>query len=565
MIVAGADLRDRRVASRKEFLLVSGGNWASSSLAGNTRKYHGLLVAGGRLLLSGLDEYLDGKALTPAAYAGGDDDRGLSHLHGVSLDPDPVFWYRAAGAAMKKSIRFDGILRVRYEIEGEGGLRVAPLIADRGIHEVRTEYAIRPEPLPGGVRAGPLTLRSDMPFTPAPCLYRDVIYPEDRERGYAFQEHLYCPGYFSGRGRAFRLEVTADGVGPTPSPLPDTKPVSWLDRAADSFLVGDTILAGYHWFPEPWGRDTFVALPGLLLCRGRFEEARAVFRWFSRQIRGGLIPNRVPGGYTSSDAPLWFVHALERYVELSGDDAFFREMRGAVEEIVGGYPGSAVAHLDGALVTVAPRSTWMDTPHTPRAGKPVEVNALWIAALRCAESLGIDTPVSADEAQSAFSSFWNDDAVCFYDLLDPDDPAVRPNQVIALALGIPDPSRARRALETVGRELLTPFGLRTLSPREEGYAGRFAGDRTYHNGTVWPWLIGPYIDALRQYGLSPRTDVLLGPLLCHLADAGLGTISECFDGDPPHRPAGAISQAWSVAEVLRAVLCTPSGGDGDGA
>ncbi|MDK2975374.1 MAG: hypothetical protein PWP08_1745, partial [Methanofollis sp.] len=266
MIAFGPELRDRAFAKRKEFLLVCNGAWASSSLAGNTRKYHGLLVAGGRVLLSSLDEYLNGEPLTPAAYAGGADDRALSCLQAFSLDPDPAFSYAVGGVLLRKCLSFDGALTVRYDLAGSGEVRAVPLVADRGVHETRTAYDLAADPVPGGVRVGPLTLRSrEMTFTPAPCLYRDVLYEEDRERGYAHREHLYAPGYFTAAGedRTFTLTVEADGVPRCAPPLRQGR-YGWLDRAADSFLCGDEIFAGYHWFAEGWGRDTFVSLPGLL-------------------------------------------------------------------------------------------------------------------------------------------------------------------------------------------------------------------------------------------------------------------------------------------------------------
>lgn len=563
MIAFGPELGERSFARRKEFLLACNGSWASSSLTGNTRKYHGLLVAGGRVLLSSLDEYLNGEALTPAAYAGGADDRGLSRLCSFCLDPDPTFFYAAGGVLLRKRLSFDGALVVRYDLAGPGEVRVVPLVADRGIHETRRVYDLAPLPVPGGVRVGPLTLRSEeMVFAPSPCLYLDVLYEEDLERGYAHQEHLYAPGAFTASGEdcTFTLTVEADGVRRSRYGGAD-----WLDRAADSFLRGDEILAGYHWFAEPWGRDTFVSLPGLLLARRRYAEARRVFGRAAGTFREGLLPNRLPGDYASSDAPLWFLHALERYRACTGDDRFVAEMRPQIEAVLRDYPASAAAHLDGALIAVAPRSTWMDTPYTPRAGKPVEINALWIAALRFGESLGIEGPVTAREAAEAFLRFWNPDRGCLFDLLDPADPAVRPNQAIALALGLVPADEGRRALGVIRDELLTPFGLRTLSPREPGYAGRFAGDATYHNGTVWPWLLPFYLDALEIYAPGADPSVLLAPLHAHLADAGLGTVSECFDGDPPQRPRGCISQAWSVAGLLRARAGLSSGGERGGA
>jgi len=549
VIAFSSGLQERAFARTKEYLLVAGGAYASSSLAGNTRKYHGLLVRDGSVLLSGLDEYLDGTALTPAAYAGGNDDRGLSSLAAVSLSPEPTFIYHAGGAVLRKTLSFDGALSVRYDLVGEGTLRVAPLVACRGVHEVRRSCDdLSASPLPDGVQVGALSIRSDLAFTPAPAVYRDVLYEVERERGYACREDLFCPGVFEGEGEDQTFWLTADAGGKRSPPV---RGGDLLSRAADAFLAGDAILAGYHWFAEEWGRDTFVSLPGLLLARGDYARARRVFTRWAGMIRDGLLPNRPPDDYTSSDAALWFVLALARYAAATGDTDFARSMRPAVAAILDGYQDNPVTHLDRALLSVAPRSTWMDTPFTPRSGKPVEVNALWVAALRFAESLDIDGPVTAREAGMAFGRFWNETRGCFFDVIDPADPAVRPNQVVALALGIPPADEAERALAVVRSELLTPFGLRTLSPREPGYAGRFTGDAAYHNGTVWPWLLGFYIDALGVYAPGVDPAPLLLPLVAHLADAGLGTISECFDGDPPHRPGGCIAQAWSVAEVLR--------------
>jgi len=268
---------------------------------------------------------------------------------------------------------------------------------------------------------------------------------------------------------------------------------------------------------------------------------------------GGVIPNRFPDNYHSSDASLWFIHALGRYRRRWGDDRFIAGMRPVVADILEQYPSSNVASLDHDLIRVVPRSTWMDTVFTPREGKPVEINALWIHALDEAESMGIIPPVSVDSATEAFRAFWNEEAQCLHDCIDPIDSSIRPNQVIALALGLVEQEQATAALETVTRELLTPYGLRTLSPRNPGYHRRFEGDMSYHNGCVWPWLTGYYVEALLRNGRDRAAIVpLLLPILSHIREAGAGYISEIFDGDPPFLPGGCIAQAWSVAEISRA-------------
>jgi predicted glycogen debranching enzyme len=348
--------------------------------------------------------------------------------------------------------------------------------------------------------------------------------------------------------------AAVDGV--RKMPLKGMTPVDTtgaLELAADSFLVDDTIYAGYHWFAEPWGRDTFVSLPGLLLERGRFDEAKRVFRHYAVHIRNGLIPNRIPGGYNSSDAPLWFVYALGKYFEKRDDPAFLREAKGYIESILGGYPESEAATLDGALISSAPETTWMDTRYTGRKGKAVEVNALWVNALDIAERMGLAVPVKSVAARREFNRFWNEKKGCMYDVIDPYDDSVRPDQAIAIALGAIDGEKAKMAMGVIRNELLTPYGLRTLSPKDSRYIGRYTGDPSYHNGCVWPWLMGFYIEgALKMGEPKERLMPLLEPLLLHTHDAGLGTISEIFDGDAPYEPNGCISQAWSVAEVLRA-------------
>ncbi len=290
-----------------------------------------------------------------------------------------------------------------------------------------------------------------------------------------------------------------------------------------------------------------------MLEREKFEDAKRVFRHFARHIKNGLIPNRIPGGYDSSDAPLWFIYALGKYFEKKKDVEFYKESKAYVENIIDGYADSEAAKLDGALITVAPMSTWMDTKFTERKGKPVEVNALWINALKIAVKMGLKPPVEPGEAVKEFGRFWNEYKGCLYDIVDPVDDAVRPNQAIAIALGVVDDDISKKAMDVIAKELLTPYGLRTLSPYDKRYFGKFSGDASYHNGCVWPWLMGFYVEALLRLG-EPKEKMrpLLQPLLFHTMDAGLGTISEIFDGDSPYRPNGCISQAWSVAEILRA-------------
>jgi glycogen debranching enzyme len=555
MISFGNSLHDYRFAGRKEFIITAGGPYCSSSLAGNTRKYHGLVVAGRRVYLSGLEEHVNGRQISVARYAGALQDEGLRCLYGFKLYP-PRFEYFVEGASVRKTIEFDGRLTVRYDVVGEAELRLRPLITDRGYHETRRNVGMEAICSSNGFKAGKLSMWSSLPFVEDPRAYYDVWYERDEERGYDHAEDLYSPGYFRGIVIDGSVAVSASVEGVSVIPPDTAAPIDEtgaLELAADGFLAGNAIYAGYHWFAEPWGRDTFVSLPGLLLERGKLDDARRVFRYFAGLIKKGLIPNRIPGGYNSSDAPLWFIYALGKYFEKTEDAAFYDESREYVERIISAYPSSEVARLDGALIAVQPETTWMDTPFTPREGKPVEINALWVHALQLADKMGVAMPVEPAAASREFGKFWNEGSGCLFDVIGPNDGAVRPNQAIAIALGVVEESKAKSAMGVIKKELLTPYGLRTLSPRDSRYQGRFGGDASYHNGCVWPWLMGFYIDAAVRAGEPvEQLGQLLEPLLLHTHDAGLGTISEIFDGDAPHKPGGCISQAWSVAEVLRA-------------
>ncbi len=229
------------------------------------------------------------------------------------------------------------------------------------------------------------------------------------------------------------------------------------------------------------------------------------------------------------------------------------KMRPVIGHILERYPSSDVAYLDHNLISVAPKSTWMDTGFTPRDGKPVEINALWVSALNEVSAMGIRTTVDPESALLAFHRFWNHDGRCLYDRIDPIDQSVRPNQVIAISLGLVNPEQATSALNTINTLLLTPYGLRSLSPFDQQYQGHYTGDSSYHNGCVWPWLTGYYIEALLRNSVPrERAAQVLVPILHHMREAGIGYLSEIFDGHYPYLPRGCIAQAWSVAEIARA-------------
>jgi predicted glycogen debranching enzyme len=373
---------------------------------------------------------------------------------------------------------------------------------------------------------------------------------------------------------------------------------AWIGQlvlAADQFVVrrptpsdpeGMSVIAGYPWFGD-WGRDTMIALPGLALVTGRPEVARSILTTFARFVDRGMIPNRFPDSgqrpeFNAVDASLWYVEAVRAYHAATDDDAVLTALYPALEEIMGGYRhgtrhGIAEDPADGLVRAGEPGSqlTWMDAVVgdrvvTPRTGKPVEVNALWYNALRAmgrfARRLGRpaeDWDRLAVRTRAGFARFWHEAAGHCHDVLDGPggaDPALRPNQILAASLAESplDPARQRRVVEVCARRLLTSFGLRTLAPDHPAYRGRFGGapperDGAYHQGTAWGWLLGPFVLAhLRAFGDPEAAQAFLAPTAHHLADYGVGSIAEVFDGDAPFAPGGCIAQAWSVAETLRA-------------
>lgn len=562
--------------------------------------------------------------------------------------PDPwVQWtFELSGVTVRRRLTIVSdrpMLRIRYDVdaspEREVALEVSPLLALRDFHGLRREAAFEPWetvsdgatlwvrdchdaettlalfPWPGpGLAATAFTLR--------PVWWHNVHYREEMAREYLGGEDLQLAGAFRAQGRShLSVELAAVGFAPglaeamqmaesvgggrsatKPQPQPVEDSVRHeLAVAAEQFVVRRetkahrdqaTIIAGYPWFGD-WGRDAFIALEGLLLNRGRFEDARQVLHTFAGVQRNGLIPNRFDdyGGeceYNSVDASLWFVHAADVYLAKSEDRESWREFlaptcQRVVEAFVAGTDFDIGTDDTGLVRCGNPtvQITWMDakcgdTVFTPRHGRPVEVNALWYHALRILEERFAD-----DDADSALTcqklaervkrnfapTFWCAKTGCLYDCVRPreKDGAIRPNQIFAVSLAHSPLSAKKQAavVDAVGRHLLTPFGLRSLAASDAHYIGACAGrqferDRAYHNGTIWSWLIGPYVEAyLRVNGFSPESRQhargLLQPLIDHLSEACLGTISEVFDGDAPHTPRGCFAQAWSVAELIRAL------------
>jgi predicted glycogen debranching enzyme len=448
--------------------------------------------------------------------------------------------------------------------------------------------------------------------------YFNFEYDRERERGFDYREDLFNPVLMrfeiSANGSARILAstepreiVTAESLYAAEkqrrdflrasSPRKDSF-VQGLVLAADQFLVRrenyKTVVAGYHWFSD-WGRDTMIALPGLTLTTGRFEVARKILQVFAENMSEGMLPNRFPDAgeppeYNTVDATLWFFDAVRKYVAYTSDYEFVRKnlydlMKESIDWHLRGTRYGIHVDKDGLLSCGVPgvQLTWMDAKTgdhvvTPRTGKPVEIQALWYNALRIMEELaGIFEDVRTAESMRDLAaracdsfnrSFWNDPDSCLYDVIHGEnhDTSIRPNQIFAVSLhhSMLEAERASLVVEVVDRELRTPIGLRTLSLKHPSYRPRYEGepfsrDSAYHQGTVWPWLIGPFISAyIRVHNGSDAARDQAGSWLqafhSHMETACLGQISEIADGDAPHQPRGCVAQAWSVAELLRVTV-----------
>lgn len=398
--------------------------------------------------------------------------------------------------------------------------------------------------------------------------------------------------------------------------------INHLVLAADQFIVsrpqpeepeGKTIIAGYPWFSD-WGRDTMISLPGLTICTGRSSVARSILRTFARYVDRGMLPNRFPdaGGapeYNTADATLWYFEAIRAYIDATGDDGLLTELWPTLCEIVDWHVRGTRYNIrvdpDDGLICAGSSGvqlTWMDAKVgdwvvTPRIGKPIELSALWYNAIQAMASFArkLGKPHNeydrlADRTAAGFTRFWNDSTSYCYDVLDgPDgnDAALRPNQIFAVSLPcdfspkslsagelrvkethrytpLLAPDRCRSVVDACAQQLLTSFGLRSLSPEHPQYRGEYGGDqlqrdRAYHQGTVWGWLIGPFVLAhLHLYKKPAQAREFLEPMAHHIMAGGVGSLGEIFEGDAPHSPRGCTAQAWTVAQVLQAWLTVDS-------
>ena len=468
----------------------------------------------------------------------------------------------------------------------------------------------------------------EMAFIEEQQWWYNFFYRQEKQRGYDYKEDLFSPGVFrrtvdgparivlwagfgppviSAKMTALDVDVIIDDLKlrqkQVLSGLKNKDAVAEnLAASADNFIIDrqvekaktKSILAGFPWFMD-WGRDAFIAFEGLLLCSGRYEDAVSALLNFAYHADEGMIPNCF-GDYNSGaqfnsiDSSLWFIHAAFKYYKASGDIRIFSSrlmpvIRWIIDSYCKGTKFGIRADEDSLITggSADTQLTWMDSKIdnvavTPRFGKAVEVNALWYNAIcNCGEFYRVKDAVigrrfseMAERIANSFRScFWFEKGQYLYDCVTDDfkDESIRPNQILAVSLPFSplNAQQQKAVVDCVEKELLTPFGLRTLSPKDERYKGRYEGDvrqrdSAYHQGTVWPWLMGAFIEAylkVNDYSKPSRKkcSTLLEPLLNHFQNDGcIGSVSEIFDGDEPHRPRGAFAQAWSVAELLRAYL-----------
>jgi len=652
--------RDIEDLLAKEWLLTNTrGGYASSTVVGcNTRRYHGLLIGSlnpptNRImaLANCLEMVIRNGAvfnLSTFEFPDAFSPDGFKYLNAFRQDTGAHFDYQLSDVRLTKSVyllRDSDTVAVGYEfsdINEPVEFVVRPFVGLRNFHSLQKCCT----PLLASWTDDGLLVRHNVPescelfikcpaalFQKDPQWWFNFVYRCEKERGQDFAEDLWTPGFFKCRidapARIVLWANLSDGYDTNKVIFP---PLDEIDRdmqrhrryvtkaagsneklrllylAADQFIVkrkakdatGTTILAGYPWFAD-WGRDAFIALPGLLLATQRFDEAKSVLTTFADSASDGLIPNCFDdyGGtahFNSVDASLWFIDAAFRYLRATGDvDTFGKRLLPVIVSIIEAYRVGTrfgiCADNDG-LITAGDKDTqltWMDAKYegvafTPRYGKAVEVNALWHSVLMQlarffadddwltdTERHKYDFASMAQQAADSFCKlFWNENIGYLNDCVLPDgsaDTSLRPNQIFAVSLPFSPLSMSQQqaVVRIVRQRLLTPYGLRTLDPGDPRYVGTYTGppqqrDRAYHQGTVWPYLMGAFIEAFLKVNDSSEESRkeaagFIEPLMRHITKAGcLCQLCEIFDGSPPHKPRGCFAQAWSVAELIRACL-----------
>ncbi len=585
------------------------------------------------VLVNGFDAELETGArrfaLTTQRYVPGvDAPDGITRLKSFDLAPWPQWIHSVPGGKIVHELfvpKEKAAVVLRWWWDGTGSpvrLHVRPFFSGRDFHGTHHENpAFRFEPVDSeeGQRwhfydgVPEVTARSNGVYHHEPAWYRHFLYDEEAARGLDATEDLAAPGRYEfdlSAGPAV-LIFSAGNVGvPLPTPMPPVhlaEKLAWNEttrratfgttrlRSADAYLVrrgtGKTIIAGYPWFGD-WGRDTFISMRGLCLATGRLAEARDILVAWAETVSQGMLPNRFPDQgdvpeYNSVDASLWYVVVVHEFLHAAANDAALvacrKTLLATVEEILAGYfRGTRYgikAESDGLLSCGVPgvQLTWMDAKVgdwvvTPRIGKPVEVQALWLNALGLTARENPQWQPIFERGRASFRErFWNPSCGCLYDVVDADhqpgsnDARLRPNQIFAvggLPLALIGGDYAARIVQTVQDHLWTPMGLRSLAPGEKDYAPRYQGspvqrDGAYHQGTVWPWLAGPFVEAwVRVHGGTDEAktkaqEQFLAPQLSRLDLPGLNHVPEIADAEPPHTGRGCPFQAWSLGELLR--------------
>lgn len=626
-------LNDLSYSKEKEILLTNrlGAYCSTTASTCNTRKYHGLLVAlqpqiddQHHVLLASLDETVmkgdTGYALAVHQYPGIHFPEGQQYMESFSLEQTPKWIYNMGEVLLEKEIilaRESNTLMIRYHIlaaKGKVKLQLRPFLACRNYHTIRTTDAQAQatfEEITNGIRFSmfhgyePLYFQNSRKgtFVPTPDWYHNIEYQKEQERGYDYAESLFVPGYFEysiQKGdelifavgtteakarmlkRAFQQEK--DNI------IPRKDFESCLHNAAEQFIVhereGSYIIAGWPWFGQ-WGRDTFIALPGLTLATGKPEIFRLVMDTMLKGLNNGFFPNTGRGkniSYNSVDAPLWCIWALQQYALHAGDNKIVWEIYGdAIRSILENFKNGTHYNthmMESGLIRsgdINHALTWMDAmqngaPVTPRSGMPVEVNALWYNAinfaLQAAGQYGDEAFVNQWNTypelikNSFIITYWNEMKGYLADCVDGEttDWSLKPNQLFAISLPFSpvNGDMAESILDKIKDELLTARGVRTLAPPDPNYKGTYYGDQftrdmAYHQGTAWVWLLGPFAEAyikVKGEDAIGFIEKLYKDLEPAIVELGLGTLCEVYNGNDTV-PGGAISQAWSVAEVLR--------------
>ncbi len=632
----------------KNWVITNGlGGFASGSIIGvNSSKYHGLLFAALRppgertLLLAKLEEEVlhRGKSFRLGANEtrNGVYPEGYQYIQTFELNPFPHFTYVVEDIMLEKTIFMvhgANTTIVKYKVfcpdDIEFNIRITPFVNCRNYHHTvrKNNWPFFQEVTEKGATieayygAPKLKIYSDRAnyCKASGYWFENLYYRTENRRGLDPWEDHYMPGAFEitlRNGDTFSIVASTEEEQEVTNPLLkqveeekrlaqlveqagyNDEFVSRLVLAADSFIVhrqstdAKTVIAGYPWFTD-WGRDTMIALPGLTLVTGRYDEAKEILRTFAKYTKDGLIPNMFPDEgspplYNTVDAPLWFFYAVYKYLQYTGDNGFIKEeifpvLKQIIEKYKTGTHYNIHMDEDGLIIAGSEglQLTWMDAKVgdwvvTPREGKAVEINALWYNALQIIAQLANrygeahnEYQKLANQVRASFAKeFWNKEGKYLFDVVNKDkkDAAIRPNQIFAVSLpfSMLDHSKESAVVNTVWHHLYFSYGLRSLAPGSPNYKGIYDGDvvardAAYHQGTGWSWLIGHFITAYRRvndYSSHSRevASQFILPFKAHLREHGLGTVSEIFDGDAPFNPKGCFSQAWGVAEVLRSYV-----------